>query len=77
MFSPFENVQNVGGQHFGHLQGMIGQVNNSWHNEMNSRVSQSREQRRMQHEKELMAMRVEAQRRADEGALIRSILSDM
>ena len=29
MFSPFENVQNVGGQHFGHLQGMIGQVNNA------------------------------------------------
>ena len=43
--------------------------------EMKSRVAQSRELRRMAHEKELMRMRLEAQKQEQEGAMIRALLN--
>ena len=53
----------------------INDVNKIIGDEMDSRVAQSREMRRMEHEKELMRMRVEAQRQEQEGAMIRALLN--
>ena len=53
----------------------INDVNKTIGDEMDSRVAQSREMRRMEHEKELMRMRVEAQRQEQEGAMIRALLN--
>lgn len=65
------------------LNSMTSGVNDLVNDEMNSRVSQAREERRMQHEKEMMAMRMQAQAQAqaqaqrsrDEGDIIRSLLN--
>lgn len=70
----FNTAQAMAGQQGSHLGGMIGQVQQALGDEHDSRVAQERERRRMEHEKELMRMRMEAQRRADEATLIRSIL---
>lgn len=70
----FNMAQAMAGQQGSHLGGMIGQVQQALGDEHDSRVAQERERRRMEHEKELMRMRMEAQRRADEATLIRSIL---
>ncbi len=43
-----------------HLAGMIGQAQGAWGNELDSRVAQNREMRRLEHEKELERMRQEA-----------------
>lgn len=53
----------------------INDVNKIIGGEMASRVAQSREMRRMQHEKELMRMRAEVQRQEQEGAMIRALLN--
>lgn len=50
-------------------------INSAISNEMDSRVAQQREMRRMAHEKEMMRMRLEAQRRDEEGGIIRSLLN--
>lgn len=49
-------------QHFGHLGGAVNAVNRAIDNEMDSRVAQAREARRMAHEQELMRMRMQAER---------------
>lgn len=43
-----------------HLAGMIGQAGRAWQNELDSRVAQAREIRRMEHEREIERMRQEA-----------------
>lgn len=48
------------GNQAGHLAGMINQASNAWGNELDSRVAQNREMRRMQHEKDMERMRQEA-----------------
>lgn len=45
------------GQQAGMLAGMINQAQNAWGNELDSRVAQNREMRRLEHEKELERMR--------------------
>ena len=42
---------------FDHLQDMAGDVNEAWENEMDSRVAQSREDRRMEHERWIEMLR--------------------
>lgn len=54
-----------------HLQGAMNNVMQAHANEMQSRVSQAREMRRMQHEKDLMRMRSEAD---IYGAAIRALM---
>jgi hypothetical protein len=46
-------------QQYGQLQGMANQAMSAWSNELDSRVAQNREQRRMQHEKDMERMRQE------------------
>lgn len=53
----------------------LNDVNKTIGDEMDSRVAQAREMRRMEHEKELMRMRMEAQRQEQEGAMIRALLN--
>lgn len=57
------------------LNSMTGDINSVLNDEMNSRVAQARELRRMQHEKELMMMRLQMQKNADDGDIIRSLLN--
>lgn len=47
------------GDQFNHLQGMANQAMGAWENELDSRVAQSREMRRMQHEQQIERMRQE------------------
>jgi hypothetical protein len=61
----------------GHLAGMANQAMGAFGAEHASRVAQMREQRRMEHEKELMRMQMEAQRKEQEGQMIRQILASM
>ena len=56
-------------------QAHLNDVNKTIGDEMDSRVAQSREMRRMAHEKELMRMRIEAQKQEQEGAMIRALLN--
>lgn len=56
----FNMAQAMNAQQGGHLAGMINQAQNAWSGELDSRVAQNREQRRMAHEKELERMRQEA-----------------
>jgi hypothetical protein len=51
------------------------QINDAIESEMQSRVAQEREMRRQEHEKALMQMRLEAQKRDQDGALIRALLN--
>lgn len=62
-------------QQFAHLHGMSNQVMGAISDENDSRVAQARELRRQEHEKELMRMQMEAQKRASDAALIRELLS--
>jgi hypothetical protein len=57
------------------LNGMVGGVNDLVDREMGSRVMQAREERQRQHEKELMAMRMQAMKAQNEGDIIRSLLN--
>ncbi len=50
----------MGAQQGNALQNMITQTTNAWQDEHDSRVSQNREMRRMQHEKDVEQMRIEA-----------------
>jgi hypothetical protein len=63
MYNPM-NVAGVAGamgaQQGNALQSMISQATNAWQDEHDSRVSQNREARRMQHEKDVEQMRIEA-----------------
>lgn len=45
---------------YGQLQGMANQAMKGWENELDSRVAQNREMRRMEHEQQLERMRQEA-----------------
>lgn len=56
-------------------QAHLNDVSKTIGDEMKSRVAQSREMRRMAHEKELMRMRLEAQKQEQEGAMIRALLN--
>lgn len=58
-----------------HLQGAANQAMSAIQGENQSRVAQLREMRRMEHEKELMRMRADAQKREYEGDIIRSLLN--
>ena len=65
--NPMYNPMNVAGmagmmgaQQGNALQNMINQTTNAWQDEHDSRVSQNREMRRMEHEKDIERMRIEA-----------------
>jgi hypothetical protein len=65
--NPMYNVNAVAGmagamgaQQGNALQNMISQTTDAWRDEHDSRVSQNREARRMQHEKDIEQMRIEA-----------------
>jgi hypothetical protein len=60
-----------------HLAGMANQVQNALSAEHDSRVAQMREQARMEHQKELLRMQMEAKRKEQEGEMIRQILASM
>ena len=68
-------------QQFQHAQGMARQVNTAISQEMQSRVEQVREARRLQHERELEQIRANAMLQAkdkeQEGQLVRQLLADM
>lgn len=57
--SGMNAAMGFGAQQAGHLAGMINQAGNAWANELDSRVAQNREMRRMQHEKDMERMRQE------------------
>jgi hypothetical protein len=64
-----------------HKQGLqnhanaAGAINSAIKGEMDSRVAQEREKRRMEHEKYLAGMRVQMAQKEQEGNLIRSLLN--
>ena len=65
--NPMYNVNAVAGmagmmgaQQGNALQNMISQTTDAWRDEHDSRVSQNREMRRMQHEKDIERMRIDA-----------------
>lgn len=58
-------------QHFGQLGSAINAVNSAIANEMDSRVAQAREARRMAHEQELMRMRMQMEKEKTEALLRR------
>jgi hypothetical protein len=63
MFNPMAVAQHagmMGAQQGNALQNMISQTTDAWQDEHDSRVSQNREARRMQHEKDVEQMRIEA-----------------
>ena len=53
----------------------LNDVNATIGDEMDSRVAQQREMRRMEHEKEMMRMRIEAQKKDSDGNMIRALLN--
>lgn len=57
------------------LNNMTSDVNNVIDKEMGSRVMQAREEKQRQHERELMAMRMQMARQQNEGDIIRSLLN--
>lgn len=77
MAGVFNLAQGMAGQQGAALANAAQQAQSAWQDENDSRVAQMRELQRQEHEKELMRMRMEAQRRSDEAALIRSILGGM
>jgi hypothetical protein len=70
-------ANNYAGGHFGHMAGMVNQVNNAWQKENDSRVAQAREMRRMQHERAMMQMQAEIARKDREGEMVRQIIASM
>lgn len=56
------------------LQGMANQVSGAYQREHDSRLAQMREQRRMEHEKEMAMMATKLMQQEQEGAIIRSLL---
>lgn len=77
MNDVFNMSQAMIGQQGRHLAGIATQAMSAYGDEHDSRVAQMREMRRQEHEKELMRMRAESEKRASDAALIRSLLSDM
>lgn len=61
MLNPYQQAQ--------HLANMASQATGAWSDELDSRVAQNREMRRMQHEKDLEAMQQEEERMRQEVAL--------
>lgn len=55
----FNMAQGMASEQGAHLAGMINQANRAWENELDSRVAQNREGRRMEHEKEMERLRQE------------------
>lgn len=66
-----DHANNIQAAQAQHLQGAMNNVMQAHASEMQSRVSQAREMRRMQHEKDLMRMRSEAD---IYGAAIRALM---
>lgn len=66
-------ASNAAQDHFANLGNAASAVNSAISTEMQSRVAQEREARRMEHEKELMRMRMQAD---TSGAVIRALLND-
>lgn len=64
-------AMNMAQQGFSNHANAANAINSAISNEMDSRVAQMRELRRMQHEKELQAMRIEAERQKTEQLLAR------
>jgi len=62
-------------QHFGQQSDMFKSVNSAIENEMDSRVAQAREARRMEHEKYLANVRLQMSQKEQEGNIIRSLLN--
>jgi hypothetical protein len=62
------------GQGFANHANAANQINSAIGNEMESRVAQLREARRMEHEKEKLRMQMESRNQDREGELIRAIL---
>jgi len=61
--------------HFGQHASMISGVNSAISDEMDSRVAQAREARRMEHEKYLANVRLQMAQKEQEGDIIRSLLN--
>ena len=57
------------------LNDMTNGVNDLVNREMDSRVAQSREARQQEHERQMMAMQMQARNQRDEGDIIRSLLA--
>lgn len=62
-------------QHFGVQNNAIATVNDAISKELQSRVNQQREMRRMAHAQEMMRLQAEAARRERDGDIIRSLLN--
>lgn len=56
-------------QQYGQLQGMANQAMSAWSDELDSRVAQNREMRRMEHEKAMELLRQQEDRMRQETAL--------
>jgi hypothetical protein len=65
------NPSMLASQHFGQQVGAVQSVNRAISDEMDSRVAQAREARRMAHEQELMRMRMQLEREKAEAMLRR------
>lgn len=61
--------------HYSHQNDMFRAVNSAINNEMDSRVAQAREARRMEHEKYLANVRLQMAQKEQEGDIIRSLLN--
>ena len=57
------------------LNDMTNGVNDLVNREMDSRVAQAREARQQEHERQMMAMQMQARNQRDEGDIIRSLLA--
>ncbi len=62
-------------QHFGQHADAMKAVNSAIGDEMDSRVAQAREARRMEHEKYLAHVRLQMAKKEQEGNIIRSLLN--
>lgn len=62
-------------QHFGAQNDALAAANSAIAQEMQSRVNQQREMRRMAHAQEMMRLQAEAARRERDGDIIRSLLN--
>ena len=73
--NPMDGAMAFAAKGFQQHADAAGQINKEIGDEMDSRVAQMREQRRMQHEKELLRMKMEMAEREREGQMIRQLLN--
>lgn len=71
LFSPYPAIAAEQQRHFGAFNDAVGAVNSAISGEMQSRVNQAREARRMEHERQLAQIRAQSDMY---GAAIRSLL---